>query len=477
MVGYRQLTAANIVHGVREGKFSAVEVAKAALELAATEGKDLNAFITVCDRKALDQARRIDSLTKENKSTLPLCGVPVAIKDNISYRDYPTTCASKILKDYVPPYDATVLDRLVQGGAVIIGKTNMDEFAMGSSNETSFFGPVRNPVDHALTPGGSSGGSAAAVARQIVPIALGSETGGSIRQPAAFCGVLGLKPTYGAVSRYGLAAYCSSTDQISACARTAEDLALVYSVICGHDPRDATSVAYDHPDYLGSLESNENFKIGLIVECMSDGLHADIEKAVRQSIHALKGMGHEVTEVSLPTIEYSVAFHYIIAPAEASANLARYDGVRYGLRSGGETSLDDMYTQTRTEGFGPEVQRRVMLGTYALTVGHYDSYYLKAMKVRELMCREFDRVFKEVDVLISPTSPTPAFRLGEKLMDPLTMYLSDIYTIPASQAGIPAISIPFGAAPDGRPVAVQLMAPVFKETSLFQLTRQLEQYH
>ncbi len=469
MSDYEQLTAVQIVHGIKRGEFSAVEITREALRLAHTEGKKLNAFITVCDDKALAQAVAVDKAVSSGTIPGSLAGVPIALKDNISYTDYPTTCASRILEGYVPPYDATCVTRLLEAGAVIIGKTNMDEFAMGSSNEYSAYGPVKNPVDHTLTPGGSSGGSAAAVARGIVPLAYGSETGGSVRLPASFCGLYGLKPTYGGISRYGLVAYVSSTDQISPMARTVEDLALAYKIPCGRDPHDATSVAFAHPDYPTSLNTDRKFRIGIPREYFAGGLQPEVNKVVRDAIDVLSGMGHEFVDISLPLTDKAIAVYYIIASAEASSNLARFDGVRYGLRKGGELSLDEMYRRTRSAGFGREVKRKIMLGTYVLSAGYYDEFYLKAARVRELVRKEFRAAFEKVDLIISPTSPTAAFKLGERVKDPLSMYLSDVYTAPANLAGIPGLSVPFGRTDDGRPVGVQFLAPVFGEVSLFQV--------
>lgn len=403
-----------------------------------------------------------------------MAGVPIAIKDNISYTGYPCSCGSHILDKYVPPYDATVVTRLIEAGAVIIGKTNMDEFAMGSSNENSYFGPVKNPVRHDLAPGGSSGGSAAAVAAGIVPVALGSETGGSVRQPASFCGVYGLKPTYGAVSRYGLVAFASSTDQIGPLARTVEDLALVYGVIAGHDPHDATSLRFDHPNYAAMLDTDRKFTVGVPREYFTEGLDPEVNKIVQNAITDLKAEGHKCLDISLPMTDKGIAVYYVVACAEASANLARFDGVKFGLREAGTKELAEMYAETRAKGFGSEVKRRIMLGTYALSSGYYDEYYIKASKVRELIRQDFARAFESVDLIISPTSPTPAFKLGERINDPLAMYLSDVYTVSANLAGIPAISIPYGAVPDGRPVGVQFMARHLDELSLFQVAQLLE---
>jgi aspartyl-tRNA(Asn)/glutamyl-tRNA(Gln) amidotransferase subunit A len=468
------LTAAHLADGVAAGDLSAGELLKAALELGRTEGRRLNAFIILCQEKALRQAQQIDRKVKAGGPVGPLAGVPVAIKDNICYSGYPTTCASHILEGFVPPYDATVVTKLIDAGAIIIGKTNLDEFAMGSSNETSYYGPAKSPVGDDLVPGGSSGGSAAAVAAGIVPIALGSDTGGSIRQPAAFCGIYGLKPTYGAVSRYGLVAYGSSLDQIGLFARNVKDLALAYKVVAGHDPSDSTSVPYEHPEYSELLEPEKSFKIGVPKEFFTEGLDPEIDAGVKQAIRDLQEIGHIFIDISLPLTDKAIATYYTIVTAEASSNLARYDGVRYGLRESGDKDLATMYTDTRTAGFGPEVKRRIMLGTFVLSSGYYDQYYAKASRVRELFRRDFDKAFSQVDLIISPTTPTPAFKFGDKLDDPLTMYLSDIYTVLANLVGIPAISVPHGKTSDGRPVGIQFMAPHFGELSLFEIAFALE---
>jgi len=404
----------------------------------------------------------------------------VAVKDNISYEGYPTTCGSKILENYIPPYNATAVEKLLAAAAVIIGKTNMDEFAMGSSSESSYFGPVKNPLDIKRTPGGSSGGSAAAVAQGIVPLALGSETGGSVRQPASFCGLYGLKPTYGAVSRYGLVAYCSSNDVIGPFARTVEDLALLYQVIAGADKHDATSVTSDLSEYKLLLKTDKKFRIGIPKQYFEWELSCEVSPVVNLAIESLEQAGHELVDISLPLTNKAVAAHYIIAPAEASSNLARYDGVRYGLREAGDKAIDEMYRATRTAGFGPEVKRRIMLGTYALSAGYYDMYYTQAQKVRTMLRREFENAFQKLDLIITPTAPTPAFKLGEKLNDPLAMYLCDVFNVPASLAGVPALSAPFGTVPVAgskkeMPVGVQFIAPHKGELALFQIARILEQ--
>ncbi len=472
---FRDLTATQIAEAVVKGKRSAVDLAKDSLSLAKSTGRDLDAFITICDKRAESHARAVDTTIKGGDGGhLPLAGVPIAVKDNICMRNCPTTCGSRMLESFEPPYDATVIDQLERAGAVIIGKTNLDEFAMGSSNETSFFGPVRHPAREELVPGGSSGGSASAVAAGIVPLALGSDTGGSVRQPAAFCGLFGLRPTYGAVSRYGLVAFASSFDQIGPFARTTEDLARLYSVIAGGDPNDATSVEHEHPEYHHLLNAEKPLTFGVPREYFADGLDPEIDAWVKMAIHHLLEAGHEVCEISLPLTDKAVATYYLIANAEASSNLARYDGVHYGHRADDQPELAQMYEQSRSEGFGAEVKRRIMLGTYALSSGYYDKFYYKAAQVRELLRREFDDIFKQVDVLVTPTTPTPAFNAGEKTSDPLAMYLSDVYTVAAPLAGIPALNVPFGQSSDGRPIGVQLMADRFNETYLFQLSHTLE---
>ncbi len=491
MSDYKSLTASHIASQVTAGKLSAVEIAQEAIGLAKSEGKEINSFITLCEEKALAQAQAVDRAVQhgsaqralerqakhrpEVRRDFRLAGVPIAIKDNISYTDYPCTCASHILNGYIPPYDATAITRLIGAGATIIGKTNMDEFAMGSSNENSYYGPVKNPVRHDLAPGGSSGGSCASVAQKIVPVALGSDTGGSVRHPASLCGVFGLKPSYGSVSRYGLVAFASSTDQIGPIARTTEDLALLFSVIAGRDPHDSTSVAFGHPEYEAQLVTDRKFKIGIPKEYFGEGLHPAVAKVVDKAKAALTKAGHSFVEISLPRTDKGIAVYYVIACAEASANLARFDGVKYGLRESGDKSLTEMYSDTRDKGFGAEVKRRIMLGTYTLSSGYYDAYYLKAARVRELLRREIDEAFNSVDLIICPTSPTPPFKLGEKINDPLAMYLSDVYTVTANLTGVPAISVPFGVSSTGLPIGVQFMAKYLDEKSLFQMSHILEQ--
>ena len=408
-----------------------------------------------------------------------LAGVPLAVKDVLCVRGGPTTCGSAILRDYVAPYDATAVDRVRRADAVLVGKTNMDEFAMGSSTESSCFGPTRNPVDPQRVPGGSSGGSAAAVAADETVLALGSDTGGSVRQPAAYCGVVGLKPTYGRVSRYGLVAYASSLDQVGPVAKDVEDAALLLAVIAGPDPRDATCVDREVPDYREKLrEGVGGLRIGWAKEFYGRGLDGEIRGAAEEAARRLAAAGAEIVDVSLPVAgdpDFCVSCYYVIAMAEASANLSRFDGVRYGFRAGEPRDLQDLYRRTRSEGFGTEVQRRIMIGAYVLSAGYYDAYYLKAQKVRTLIRRDFERAFESCDLLLSPVAPTAAFRLGEQLEDPLQMYLNDIYTTSLNLAGLPGISVPAALSADGLPIGVQLMARPFEEATLLRGARVLEQ--
>lgn len=407
------------------------------------------------------------SLEPDGDSKGPLFGIPISIKDNIVTKDWETTCASKILKGFIPPYDATVVRKLREAGATIFGKCNMDEFAFGSSCETSSFGPTRNPWNLDYVPGGSSGGSAAAVAAHAAIAALGSDTGGSIRQPASFCGVVGLKPTYGRVSRYGLVAFGSSLDQIGPITKTVEDAAMLLNVIAGFDIHDSTSADLPVPDYTTFLGKDvKGLRIGLPKEYFVKGLDPEVEQAVRKAIQVLQDLGAEVTEVSLPHMKYAIAVYYIVAVAEASSNLGRFDGVRYGFRYE-SSELRQMYLETRDQGFGEEAKRRILLGTFVLSAGYYDAYYLKGLKVRTLIKQDYDRAFQNVDVILGPTSPTPPFRLGEKLNDPLAMYLSDIYTISANLAGVPAMNVPCGFNRSGLPIGMQLTAKPFEEGTLF----------
>jgi aspartyl-tRNA(Asn)/glutamyl-tRNA(Gln) amidotransferase subunit A len=428
-------------------------------------GDTLNAYITLDEAGARADAEKAETALK-NGSDDTLTGIPVAVKDNICTRGIPTTCASDILANFVPTYDATVVTRLKNRGAIIIGKTNLDEFAMGSTTITSNIGPTKNPWDKTRTPGGSSGGSAAAVAGGLCAGALGSDTGGSIRQPASFCGITGLKPTYGSVSRFGLVAFASSLDQIGPMGRSARDVAVLYDAIKGHDPMDSTSVPRGYPATdLESLDMH-GLSIGVPEEFFAEGLSPEVEEAVRLGISTFEGHGARIIPISLPSIRYGVAVYYIIATAEASSNLARYDGVRYGVRKEGSGDLIDMYMETRAQGFGAEVKRRIMLGTYALSAGYYDAYYKKASQVRALISQDFSTAFKDCDLIAGPTAPVNAFGLGEMMDDPLSIYLLDIYTIPANLAGLPALSLPCGFAGDGMPIGIQLMAPHFREDML-----------
>lgn len=438
-----------------------------------TARKELNAFISLMAEQALKAAEAADRELTAGTAR-PLTGIPLAVKDNICLRGAPTTGGSKMLSGFIPPYDATVIDKLQAAGAIVIGKTNMDEFGMGSSNENSFYGPVKNPHDVTRTPGGSSGGSAAAVADCHVPAALGSDTGGSVRQPAAMCGVVGLKPTYGSVSRYGLVAFASSLDQIGVLTRTVADCALVFAAICGYDEHDATSSDFEHPDYYATLGKNSaNLKIGVPAEYFSEGLDPDVGDTVRGAIEELAMAGHQLVNISLRHTRHAIACYYVIADAEASSNLARYDGVRYGFRAADVADLLSMYHNTRSEGFGDEVKRRILLGTYVLSAGYCEKYYGRAQKVQAKITTEFGAAFEKVDVIISPTSPTVAFRLGEKVADPLAMYLSDVYTVPVNLAGLPAISVPCGTV-DGLPVGLQIIGPRFSEELILSLAAEVE---
>jgi len=465
-----------IAAAVRSGARSARDVVEEHLARIAARDGELHAFTAVTGDRALAAADAVDRKVAEGIDPGPLAGVPVALKDNLCTRGVPTTCSSRILEGWVPPYDATVVTRLAAAGAIAVGKTNLDEFAMGSSTENSAFGPTRNPHDPSRVPGGSSGGSAAAVAAGFAPLALGSDTGGSIRQPAALCGVVGLKPTYGRVSRYGLVAFASSLDQVGPFGATVADTALAYDVIAGVDPLDATSI----PDPVSATsavlgEGVAGLRVGVIAELVGDrmGIAPDVLRATRRAADVLATAGATVEEVSVPSCVYGLSAYYVIAPAEASSNLARFDGVRFGMRVDAPTTLE-MQRATRTAGFGPEVKRRIMLGTYALSAGYYDAYYGKALRVRTLLLREFAEAYERFDVLLSPTSPTTAFPFGAKTADPLTMYLNDVCTIPSNLTGHPALSVPFGVGDDGLPVGVQLLGPALAETTLFRAAAVLE---
>jgi len=463
-------SAIEVRNAVSSGKVSAVEVAKAALARIDSVNPVLGAFITVVPERVLERAAEVDRMVSGGARDLPLAGVPVAVKDNICTRNLKTTCGSKILSDYVPPYDATVIERLEKAGAVVIGKANCDEFAMGSSTENSAFHVTRNPYDLDRVAGGSSGGSAVAVAAGMSPLALGSETGGSVRQPASFCSVAGLKPTYGRVSRYGLVAFASSLDCISPIANSPRELALVLSVIAGRDSHDATSAPLAVPNFEAEMSTPlKGMRLGIPKEFFSAGLDSSVRSILEEGIRNTGTLGCEKVEISLPHTKYAIADYYIIAPAEASSNLARYDGVRYGYRAESPKDLAEMYTRTRSNGFGAEVKRRIMIGTYALSSGYYEAYYGRAMRVRTLIKRDYDEAFEQVDALLAPVSPTPAFCIGEKVDDPLAMYLSDIYTVTANLAGIPGISIPCGFTPGGLPVGMQILGRQFAESRILQL--------
>ena len=461
---------------IQERRTTALALAEAYYARIEKEDRRIGAYLTLSKERALEQADRIDRMVAEGKSLPPLGGVPVAIKDVMSTRGLRTTAGSKILGNYIPPYTCTAVVRMEAAGAVILGKTNCDEFAMGSSNENSAFHLVRNPHDLHRVPGGSSGGSAAAVAADMAVTALGSDTGGSIRQPASFCGVVGLMPTYGRVSRYGLIAFASSLDHIGPLAKTVKDAAIVLQTIAGRDPMDSTSADLPVPDYVAELEKPAHgLRLGVAEEYFGDGLDDEVRHAVESAIDKLKGLGCEVVPVSLPHTAYAIPAYYVIATAEASSNLARYDGVRYGYRAPGVKSLSQMYHRTRDEGFGAEVKRRIMLGTYALSAGYYEAYYLKAQKVRTLLARDFEQAFRKVDAIVTPTSPTAAFRLGEKSNDPLAMYLADIYTVTADLAGIPGISVPCGETKVKLPIGLQILGKHFDETTILRLAHAYEQ--
>ncbi len=473
----QKLTLSELQKKFTAGEVSAVEIVRAYfLRINQVEPK-VKAYLTQVKDGAMAQAEALDQKLKGWRKTLPMMGMPLAIKDNICTEGVLTTCASRILGNFVPPYDATVIATLREQGYLLLGKTNLDEFAMGSSTENSAFGPSRNPWNLRCVPGGSSGGSAAAVAADECVAALGSDTGGSIRQPAAFCGVVGLKPTYGRVSRYGLIAFASSLDQIGPITKDVTDAALLLGLLAGHDPLDSTSADVPVPDYLKALKKNDLKKltVGVPVEYFTEGLDPEVEQAVRAAIEELKSLGGEIREIQLPTTDAAIATYYVLATAEAGSNLARYDGVKFGLRSKETKDLLDMYMKTRAEGFGPEVKRRIMLGTYVLSAGYYDAYYGKAQAVRTLIRQDFDAAFKEVDLIVTPTTPTPAFTLGEKAQDPLQMYLSDIYTISVNLAGLPAIAVPCGFSRAGLPVSLQIIGRPFAEDTILRAAHAYEQ--
>jgi aspartyl-tRNA(Asn)/glutamyl-tRNA(Gln) amidotransferase subunit A len=454
-----------LARGLDNGDFTSEELVQALLARIDAHDGDLNAFITVTADAALQAARQADE-RRRNGEGGALNGLPVVHKDIFCTRGILTTCGSRMLENFVSPYDATVVERLADAGAVMLGKTNMDEYAMGSSNETSYFGPVKNPWDLACSPGGSSGGSAASVAARIVPAATGTDTGGSIRQPAALTGTTGLKPTYGRVSRYGMIAFASSLDQAGVITRSAEDAALLLGVMAGFDERDSTSIDHPVPDYLAALDGSlEGLRVGIVRQHFDEGLDAATGNAVREALKVLEAQGASLTEVDLPNLDLSVPTYYVVAPAECSSNLSRFDGVRFGHRAENPEDLLDLYCRSRGEGFGAEVKRRILTGTYVLSAGYYDAYYLKAQQVRQLIADDFRKAFADVDVIAGPTAPAPAFRLGDKTDDPIQMYLNDIYTIGANLAGLPAISIPCGFANE-LPVGLHLVGPHFGEEQL-----------
>lgn len=465
-----ELTATEIAAGVSSKKFSAKDVAQAALDAIKKTNKELNAYISVLEESAQAQAQAIDKKIAAGQAVGRLAGVPIAIKDNMMVRGAKTTCASKILGDYIAPYEATAVERLRNDGAVFVGKANMDEFAMGSSTEFSAFGPARNPWDKERIPGGSSGGSAVTVAARTVPVSLGSDTGGSIRQPASLCGILGMKPTYGRVSRYGLVAFASSLDQIGPFTHSPDDMALIMSVISGKDGNDSTSVDNPVPDYSAELKKDiKGLKIGIPKEYFIKGIDPEVEKATRAAAEVLKKMGAELVDMSLPNSDMALPVYYILAPSEASSNLARFDGMRYGFRNKNAANLIEQYGLNRHDGFGAEVKRRILIGTYALSSGYYDAFYSKAQKVRTLIKNDFVEAFKKVDVILTPVAPTPAFKIGEKTDDPLTMYLSDIFTIPCNLAGVPGISVPGGFSSGKLPIGIQFLGNYFQDGLLMRV--------
>jgi aspartyl-tRNA(Asn)/glutamyl-tRNA(Gln) amidotransferase subunit A len=472
-----QLTVADMRQGLLSKEFSSEELAKAHIEHISRTNPVYNSFVCVSEAEALEAARNCDKVIAEQaESSHPLCGIPIAIKDMIVTKDIETTCASKILSGFIPPYDSTVVNKLKTAGAVILGKTNQDEFAMGSSSEHSAYGAVKNAWDTSRVAGGSSGGSAVAVAAYQAPLALGTDTGGSVRQPACFNGVIGIKPTYGRVSRYGVVAYASSCDQVGPFARSAKDLAQILETISGFDENDSTSMNVEVPSFSTEVDQVACLKgkrIGVPSDFLKEGLQSEVKEEFDKTLSQLKSLGAEIVEIQLPNIEYALASYYIIVCAEASSNLSRYDGVRYGHRAEGVGSLGEMYSKTRAEGFGLEVKRRIMMGTFALSTGYYDDYYKKAQQVRTLLIQDFQNAFKSCDCIATPTSPSTAFRIGEKMESPLEMYLADIFTVPANLTGIPGISIPVGLDANNVPIGLQLLAPNWQESLLLQFAHLL----
>ncbi len=470
-----ELSIVELSNLIKNCEIKPSEVVESFVSRAKTYDKHIKAYVTDLSERAIEEAKKLDEKISELETVPDLFGIPIAIKDNISTKGIRTTCSSKILENYVPPFDATVIEKLKKEGYIITGKTNLDEFAMGSSTENSAFFTTKNPWDLERVPGGSSGGSAAAVAAGFVPAALGSDTGGSIRQPAAFCGIVGLKPTYGRVSRYGLVAFASSLDQIGPMTRYVEDAALLMNIISGYDRRDSTSVPEDVPDFLSEIKKDvKGLRVGLPKEFFIEGLDSKVKEIIMDAVKLLEREGIIVEEISLPHTKYAIEAYYIIAPSEASSNLARYDGVRYGYRAAEYTDLEDMYSRTRDEGFGAEVKRRIMLGTYSLSSGYYDAYYLKAQKVRTLIYKDYMEAFKNVDVILTPTTPDVSFKIGEKTQDPIQMYLSDIFTVSVNLATVPAISIPCGFK-DALPVGLQIIGRPFDESTILRLAYRYQQ--
>lgn len=469
------LTAHELKGRLKKREISCTEIVESIYSRIEEVEDKLNSYIRLENERALSRAGEVDKLISSGGEIADFAGIPIAIKDNICTRNITTTCASRILENYIPIYNATVIDRLESCNYILAGKANMDEFAMGSSNENSHFGPVKNPWDTDRVPGGSSGGPAAIVAAGEAICSLGSDTGGSIRQPASLCGVVGFKPTYGMVSRYGLVAFASSLDQIGPLTRDVEDCAALLNVICGHDENDSTSIDTEVPDYKSFLTTDiKGMKIGIPKELMAEGIDQEVKEAVSRVVKLVEDMGGRAEEVSVPSLEYALSVYYIIAPSEASSNLSRFDGVRYGYRNAEARTLREMYQKSRAEGFGDEVKRRIMIGTYCLSAGYYDAYYEKAQRVRTLIINDFKKAFSEFDVLISPTSPTTAFKIGEKVEDPLTMYLSDICTIPVNLAGLPAISIPAGLSSGKLPIGVQIIGNILREDNVLKAAYSLE---
>ncbi|WP_455220519.1 Asp-tRNA(Asn)/Glu-tRNA(Gln) amidotransferase subunit GatA [Kaarinaea lacus] len=467
-------TIAELAKSMEAGEFTSLELTQHYLDRINQLGDQLNCFVTLTEELALQQAREADQMRAQGNAH-PLAGVPLVHKDIFCTDGVRTSCGSKMLDNFVAPYDATVVNNCKQANMVMLGKANMDEFAMGSSNETSFYGPVKNPWNVETVPGGSSGGSASAVAARLTPIATGTDTGGSIRQPAALCGITGLKPTYGRISRYGMIAFASSLDQAGPMSRSAEDAALLLKVMAGFDPKDSTSVDHAVPDYTATLNDEiKGLKIGLPKEYFGEGLDSNVAKVVDEAIKQYQSMGAELVDISLPNTKTAVSTYYVVAPAECSSNLSRFDGVRFGYRCKDPKDLEDLYKRTRGEGFGPEVKRRIMVGTYVLSAGYYDAYYLKAQKLRRLISDEFKQAFEEVDVIMGPTSPSVAFKIGERMDDPVAMYLSDAYTIATNLAGLPGMSIPAGFT-NGLPVGLQIIGGYFQEAKLLNVAHQFQQ--